>query len=228
MEQVLLNLASNAQDAMPGGGVLAIKTENLALDEGSASSRLDAPPGEYVRITVSDTGEGMPPDVQEHIFEPFFTSKEVGKGTGLGLASVYGIVQGHEGRITCRSRAGAGTTFEIYLPMLEAAQEPPEAPRADPGQAGGGTETILLVDDEEALRSIGSRTLQSKGYRVLTASSGEAALEIYRANTRGVDLVIMDLGMPGMGGRQALRGNPGPGPPGQGYHRQPATRPTCR
>ena len=205
MEQVLLNLAANAQDAMPGGGVLAIKTENLSLDEGSASSRLDAPPGEYVRITVSDTGEGMPPYVQEHIFEPFFTSKEVGKGTGLGLASVYGIVQGHEGRITCRSRAGAGTTFEIYLPRLEAVQEPPEAPRADPGQAGGGTETILLVDDEEALRSIGSRALQSKGYRVLTASSGEAALEIYRANSRGVDLVIMDLGMPGMGGRQALR-----------------------
>jgi PAS domain S-box-containing protein len=205
MEQVLLNLASNAKDAMPRGGRLVIRTRNVTLDREFAAGHLGAPPGEYARLTVSDSGEGMDQEVLEHIFEPFYTSKEVGKGTGLGLASAYGIIIGHDGYITCSSEPGVGTTFDIYLPILQSGGEPGAGRRAKVEDVEGGSETILLVDDEEALRGIGSRTLRSKGYQVITASSGEEALAIYRENGRQVDLVIMDLGMPGMGGHQALK-----------------------
>jgi len=205
IEQVLLNLAGNAQDAMPDGGRLVIETANLSLDQGYAASHPGASPGEYVLITVSDTGMGMDADTLKHIFEPFFTTKEIGKGTGLGLASVYGVVKGHHGHITCSSQPGRGTAFKIYLPVLESAQPPPATREVTSGAVNGGRETVLLVDDEEALREVACRFLQGSGYRVITASSGEEALRLYRRMGEPPDLVILDLGMPGMGGFKAYQ-----------------------
>ncbi len=204
VEQVIINLATNAQDAMPQGGRLIIETRNVALDQDFCRRHLGAKPGYYVLLRVSDTGQGMDQKTREHIFDPFFTTKEVGKGTGLGLAMVFGIVKSHGGYITCRSEPGRGTTFDIYLPVREGDASPAfREPPAPPATRGG--ETILLVDDEGGLREIGSQALSSKGYRVLTAASGEEALQIYRQRGPEIDLVILDLGMPGMGGVRCLQ-----------------------
>ncbi|MBI4800392.1 MAG: PAS domain S-box protein [Desulfarculus sp.] len=205
MEQVLVNLATNAADAMPEGGRLVMETSNVTLGEEYNLQHLEVPPGRYVLLAVSDSGQGMSPEILEHIFDPFFTTKEVGKGTGLGLSTVYGIVKGHGGHVSCYSEPGLGSTFKVYLPVYRD-QAAGAAPEDDlEGGLPGGSETILLVDDEEALRELGRHALEMMGYRVITAHSGEKALEIYLAPPSPIDLVVMDLGMPGMGGHNCLK-----------------------
>ena len=204
IEQVLLNLGSNAADAMPEGGRLVIETENITLDEEYAAHHLGALPGRYVLLTVTDTGLGMDKETVEHVFEPFYTTKEIGKGTGLGLASVYGIVKSHGGYITCYSELGRGTTFKLYLPAVKPAYSD-EGHDAAPAAPRGGSETIMIVDDEAAIRDFACQAFKKFGYQVLTASSGEEALEIYTRQAEGIDLLIMDIGMPGMGGYKCLR-----------------------
>ena len=206
MGQVLLNLAANARDAMPGEGRLTIKTENAVLQDEFTGSRPGLEPGEYVRLIVSDTGQGIEPEILEHIFEPFYTTKEAGKGTGLGLASVFGIVQSHGGHISCSSRTGQGTAFTIHFPALDAGVRPEEnkAVRDEPGHTRAGSETILLVDDEKLLRELGSQILQGSGYRIVTAANGEEALSIYSGAREEIDLILMDIVMPGMGGVKCL------------------------
>jgi PAS domain S-box-containing protein len=200
--QILMNLAVNARDAMPDGGTLKIQTENIVLDEAFCSSHPDVKPGQYVLLIVSDTGHGMDKQVFERIFDPFFSTKEVGKGTGLGLATVYGIVKQHKGYITCYSEPGQGTVFRIYFPAIEGEErtqtltEGAEPPR--------GTETILLVDDEQTLRELGKDILTSFGYQVIEAGDGKAALEIYRDKGEHISLVMLDLNMPEMDGEQCL------------------------
>jgi PAS domain S-box-containing protein len=204
MEQILLNLGSNAADAMPEGGKLRIESQNASLDDDYCRNHLGAVSGEYVLLTVTDTGHGMDQETVQHIFEPFFTTKEIGKGTGLGLASVYGIVKSHGGYISCYSEVGRGTTFKIYLPAIEDRDGKSERP-ADKALPRGGIETILVVDDELSIREFAERILQRFGYQVLLARSGEEALEVYQGRKDGIDLVILDLGMPGIGGYACLR-----------------------
>jgi PAS domain S-box-containing protein len=203
IEQVMMNLAVNARDAMPDGGRLIFRTERVVLDERFSVTSPGAVPGEYVLLSISDTGHGMPPNVIEHIFEPFYTTKEAGKGTGLGLAMVYGIVKGHGGHINCSSRVGEGTVFDLYFPVLQ--MEVSRLPEERPEEAiPRGSEAILLVDDEESLLDIGKEMLKRHGYHVLTANSGEKAIEAYDREGKTVDLVILDLNMPGMGGLKCL------------------------
>lgn len=204
VEQILMNLAVNAKDAMPDGGKLIIQTGNVSLDDLFCRTRLGATAGDYVMLTVSDTGQGMDQETREHIFEPFYTTKDVGRGTGLGLAIVYGIVKQHDGYIECQSVPGTGTTFRVYFPALRFEAEDREAPLN--GIPQGGTETILLVDDEEFVRDLGKRLLSKAGYTVLTAATGNEALEVYGAERGRISLVILDLIMPEMGGKQCLEG----------------------
>ncbi|MFH1135468.1 MAG: PAS domain S-box protein [Pseudomonadota bacterium] len=204
IEQILLNLGTNAADAMPEGGNLVIETENITLGGDYVNSHLGATPGRYVLMTVTDTGHGMDKETVEKIFEPFFTTKEIGKGTGLGLASVYGIVKNHGGHIMCYSEVGQGTTFKIFLPAAAPA-DLVETDEVFSKPLRGGAETILLADDEESIRDFASQVLKKFGYTVLGAASGEEALEIYSARSAEIDLVIMDLGMPGMGGHKCLQ-----------------------
>ncbi|MBN1626025.1 MAG: PAS domain S-box protein, partial [Deltaproteobacteria bacterium] len=202
IEQVLMNLAVNARDAMKEGGKITIETENVFLDKEYCETHLIEKEGEYVLMSVTDTGYGMDKDTVEHIFEPFFTTKKVGEGTGLGLAMVYGIIMKHKGVINCYSAQGKGATFKIYLPAIASFKETVVAEEiAAPKR---GTETILLVDDEEALRDIGSQLLERFGYKVITAQSGENALDVYRNDQKRIDLVILDLIMPGIGGSKCM------------------------
>jgi PAS domain S-box-containing protein len=204
MNQVLMNLCLNARDAMPEGGKLILEVGNVTLDDAQARRHLDARPGEFVQLCVSDTGHGIPPEVQPRIFDPFFTTKEPGKGTGLGLAMVFGIIKQHQGWIECESEIGKGTRFAIYLPR---SQEPVLA-TATPSLAatpGGGDETILLVDDEAIIRNLGRTILQRYGYKVLLAEDGQDALDVYRRRKGEIDLVILDLTMPRLSGRDTLR-----------------------
>ncbi len=205
LEQVLLNLATNANDAMPDGGLLIIETENVYLDQEYCRTHFEAEPGEYVCVQVSDTGEGMTEDVRSQIFDPFFTTKEVGKGTGLGLATAYGIVRAHGGFIYCYSEPGHGTNFKIYLPIQKTygSQKAIIAPQGK--ELPVGNETILIVDDEQPLRELGKLFLSGQGFSVLLADSGEQALEIYQKHGADVDLVIMDVSMPGMGGHKSIQ-----------------------
>jgi PAS domain S-box-containing protein len=203
IEQVMMNLAVNARDAMPDGGRLVFRTERVALDAGFSLSHPGAVPGEHALLSISDTGHGMAPHVLDHIFEPFYTTKEVGKGTGLGLAMVYGIVKGHGGHIDCSSRAGEGTVFDLYFPVFQMEVSQPHEERTEEA-IPRGSETILLVDDEESLLDIGKEVLKRHGYQVLTANSGEAAIEAYDRMGKTVDLLILDLNMPGMGGLKCL------------------------
>ncbi|MFH1135307.1 MAG: PAS domain S-box protein [Pseudomonadota bacterium] len=204
IEQIFLNLGVNAADAMPEGGLLTFRTENIVFDEESALAHFEAMAGKYVLLAVNDTGHGMDTETIEHIFEPFYTTKEVGKGTGLGLASVYGIVKSHGGYMTCLSEPGRGTVFNIYFPAVEAAVEAADEEKSRPPGVGG-VETILLVDDENSISEIAAEYLDKFGYTVLTASSGEEALGIFATPGSRVDLLILDLGMPGMGGRKCLK-----------------------
>jgi len=198
IEQVLLNLYVNAWQAMPGGGELYLQTENSSLDADHVKP-LNIKPGRYVKITVTDTGVGMDEATQQRIFDPFFSTKEMGRGTGLGLASVYGIIQNHRGLITVDSEKGHGTTFTIYL---RASDKEPEEERVISEQLVRGSGTILLVDDEQRVLNVGKDMLTAIGYEVLTASSGKEAVELYRENQHALDVVILDMIMPGMGGRE--------------------------
>ena len=204
MEQVLLNLASNAADAMDQGGRLLIQTQRVTLDEEYCRTNLEARPGDWVRLSVSDTGQGMDPVTLKTIFDPFFTTKDVGKGTGLGLSMVYGIVKSHRGFLSVYSQPGQGTTFRLYFPPTEAAVAPAQAEPAPAEPPAGRGETVLVVDDQEDVVDIAHSMLTNQGYRVLTASSGEEALAVYRDSDPRPDLVILDLGMPGMGGAWTL------------------------
>jgi PAS domain S-box-containing protein len=202
MEQILMNLAVNAKDAMPDGGKLTIKTGNVILDEEYCRTHPEAIPGEYVLLEVSDTGHGMAEETLKHIFDPFFTTKGLAEGTGLGLAMVYGIVKSHNGYITCTSDFGTGTTFKIYLPAVEQEEKPEMVVEKD--LCRGGTETILLVDDEGFVRDVARQILTEFGYTVIVANDGESALQLYEQERGRVDLVILDLIMPGIGGRKCL------------------------
>lgn len=201
MEQVIMNLCVNARDAMPGGGVLAIETENVRIDPEYCGTHVWAKPGRYILLSVTDTGCGMDAATIEHVFEPFFTTKPEGKGTGLGLSTVYGIVKQHDGMISAYSEPGKGTTFKIYLPLCERDAE--TIGSKIEGLATGGSETILLAEDDEAVRRLAERILERAGYRVLTAASGDEAVALFKRNAGRIDLLLFDVVMPGMGGHEA-------------------------
>jgi PAS domain S-box-containing protein len=201
LEQVLMNLVVNAKDAMPNGGTLTIQTQNMELDE-SHRGQTFIRPGNYVMLSVSDTGTGMDKETQSRIFEPFFTTKEKGKGTGLGLSTVYGIIKQSGGYVMVHSEEGHGTSFQIYLPRVEGTTEKHVAPAA--ATAVGGTETILLVEDEESVRQLVRDTLDAKGYKVIEAGDGEAGLAAATKHQGKIDLVITDVVMPGLGGRELV------------------------
>lgn len=198
--QVLMNLATNARDAMPKGGKMAISIAMASLDRDFVTTHGYGTPGSYVLLTVTDTGAGMDAETRSRIFEPFFTTKEVGKGTGLGLSMAYGIVKQHNGYITCYSEPGAGTTFRIYLPAVEALAEPVLLSSAE--LPPGGTETILLAEDDEQVRVLTSSLLERFGYTVITAYDGKDALVQYHAHRAAIQLVLLDVIMPGKNGRE--------------------------
>jgi nitrogen-specific signal transduction histidine kinase/CheY-like chemotaxis protein len=198
IEQVLLNLFVNAWQAMPAGGDLFISLENTLLEE-SYTRAFHAEPGRYVKLSVTDTGTGMDERTLERVFEPFFTTKEMGRGTGLGLATAYGIIKGHGGIITVYSEKGHGTTFNVYLPASAKPLGSEETPR---GEVLRGSGTILLVDDEKAVVEVKKELLQTLGYAIIAANSGREALEIYRSRGPEINLVIMDMIMPEMGGEE--------------------------
>jgi len=202
MEQVLLNLAVNSRDAMPKGGHLAIKISVQEIDERHLTAHSEACTGRFVCLRVADSGCGIAPENLGRIFEPFFTTKEVGKGTGLGLATVYGIVKQHEGWIEVESEPDRGTIIEVFLPRIGSAAEPAEE---NPVEAAvrGGTETILVVEDEAPVRELVCNLLCAQGYKVLQAESGVRALEVWRSSRERVDLLLTDLVMPDqMNGRE--------------------------
>ena len=204
IEQVIMNLAVNARDAMPNGGTLTIETRNIRLDEEYAAQHPPTAPGNYVELVMSDTGLGMDAQTLSHIFEPFFTTKEVGKGTGLGLATVYGVVKQSGGYIWVYSEPGLGTTFKVYLPRVVkgAAQRESGDNAAAPAH---GTETILLVEDEESLRTLTRTMLEQSGYTVLEAGSGLEAIELAQNQGGPIDLLLTDIVMPGINGREVAR-----------------------
>jgi two-component system cell cycle sensor histidine kinase/response regulator CckA len=196
IEQILLNLYVNAADAMPGGGQLVLKTRNATHEE-ITNKPYEVKPGNYVLLTVTDAGTGIDKATQQRIFEPFFTTKEMGRGTGLGLASVYGIVKGHGGYIDVNSRKGRGTTFSIYLP---ASEKRVSKPVKGSEQVIKGSETILLVDDEETVLDLGAQMLEQLGYTVIEAKGGAEAIEIYKTRRDDIDLVMLDMIMPEISG----------------------------
>ncbi|MBI5396583.1 MAG: PAS domain S-box protein [Verrucomicrobia bacterium] len=200
IEQVITNLAVNARDAMPEGGTVTLQTANAELDEAYASEHAEVTPGHYVLLTVSDTGTGMTDEVKAHLFEPFFTTKGLGKGTGLGLATIYGIVKQSGGHITVYSEVGHGTTFKVYLPRVEGAAEVVASAKASK-EVPRGTETILLVEDEEQVRKLARAVLEECGYTVLAAGSGSEALFLAKQHKGKLDLLLTDMIMPGINGR---------------------------
>ena len=201
IDQVLLNLAVNARDAMPGGGRLTIETSNAVVDEPLARRRPPLVPGRYVLLRVADTGRGMDTTTLSRIFEPFFTTKPVGKGTGLGLSTVYGVVSQSGGHVLVQSQLGLGTTFEVYLPRVaDASPEEPAEPKRTPEQVGQRG-TVLVAEDEDALRGLTRETLEANGYVVLTAGNGEEALDRSRAHKGPIDLLLTDVVMPGFSGK---------------------------
>jgi two-component system cell cycle sensor histidine kinase/response regulator CckA len=202
IEQIILNLAVNAKDAMPEGGKLTLATESISLDEKYCRKCPEINPGEYVCLRISDTGHGMAPEILDHIFEPFFTTKKPGEGTGLGLSTVFGLVKMHSGHISCHSKLQTGTVFRIYFPAIE--QRVPWDVEATSEMPPFGTETVLLIDDEEMVRNWGKELLTHAGYTVLSASNGREGLELYRQRKSEISLVILDLIMPQMGGKQCL------------------------
>src|SRR6267143_1512385 len=201
LEQVLLNLAVNARDAMPGGGRLSIGTTRFTLHEEHVERRHRMPAGDYVCLVVADTGVGMDETTQAHLFEPFFTTKAVGKGTGLGLATVYGIVKQSGGYIWVYSEPGHGTTVKIYLPRVPGVAEAP-VPVTEPKPVRGGDETVLLVEDAAPVRTLARRSLEARGYRVLEAPDGPSALALSASHGGGLDILVTDVVMPGMSGRE--------------------------
>jgi nitrogen-specific signal transduction histidine kinase len=204
LEQVLLNLAVNARDAMPRGGKLAIHTANVAPDDARAAPGAQLRPGAYVLLSVADTGVGMDSEVRARLFEPFFTTKRQGRGTGLGLSVVYGIVEQSGGSIQVDSRPGQGTTFRIYLPRVETPLQEPTAATPAPA-AQEGSETVLLVEDEEGVRELVAQALRAHGYTVLEASNGQEALELAAGYSGTIHLLLSDIVMPHMNGPELVQ-----------------------
>ncbi len=204
LEQILINLAVNARDAMPRGGRLAIETANVELGDAFVRQHPGARPGPHVLLSVSDNGVGMSAEIQARAFEPFFTTKEQGKGTGLGLATVYGIVKQHDGCIELKGAPGEGTTVSIYLPLIEEAQDAPATASTAAGMSGG-SETILLVEDEDEVRELAREILEMNGYTVIDAASGAEALRVCRQHEDPIHLLLTDVVMPGMSGRELGR-----------------------
>lgn len=204
LEQIMMNLGVNARDAMPDGGTLSFKTKEIFLDEKYCSITPGHKPGKYVSLSISDDGCGIDENVLKHIFEPFFTTKKKGKGTGLGLSMVYSIVKEHKGNINCTSTPGKGTTFDICFPIAECIDKTEIESEPDTPMKRGN-ETILFVDDEETNRELGKEILEGFGYKTITASDGESALECYMNNKDSINLIVLDLIMPGMGGSICLK-----------------------
>jgi CheY-like chemotaxis protein len=204
IEQVILNLAVNARDAMPGGGRLTIETANVELDSSFTRVPQVLAPGKYVMLAVTDSGMGMDAATQAHIFEPFFTTKEKGKGTGLGLATVYGIVKQSGGYIWVYSEPGHGATFKIYLPRIE--DESSSLVEREPSEAHslprGSSEMVLLVEDEKGVRELAREYLETSGYQVIEAEDGHTALELAAMHAGPIDVLLTDVVMPGIGGRE--------------------------
>ncbi len=201
IEHVLMNLATNARDAMPSGGAIGIKTGLADIDDKFIAFHGYGASGRYALITFSDTGSGMGPETLGRVFEPFFTTKEVGRGTGLGLSMAYGIIKQHDGFIEAKSEVGKGTAFMIYLPLAVAGTEPAgEAHR----EVQGGTETILLAEDQEDVRNITGALLEEYGYTVIYAVDGEEAVRLFGENRERIDLIMLDMIMPRMNGKEAL------------------------
>ncbi len=203
LEQVIMNLVVNAKDAMPEGGRLIVQSSDVTVRHNLSDHRF-IQPGRYAVISVSDTGHGMDKETQSRIFEPFFTTKEKGKGTGLGLSTVYGIVKQSNGYVFAESRPGAGTTFHVYLPHVEDAAEPTSRAQSQPNETGG-CETVLLVEDEESVRELVRVTLASRGYKVLEAENGECGLRVAQDFNEHIDILITDVVMPGIGGRELAK-----------------------
>ena len=200
IEQVIVNLAVNARDAMPEGGKLTIETADVDLDEAFAQTHLGSVPGPYAMLAVTDSGVGMDASVRAHVFEPFFTTKEVGRGTGLGLATVYGIVKQSDGYISVYSEVGHGSSFKIYLPRIAQPADAPVSPqRSGPAR---GTETVLVVEDEPAVLTLSRRALEAQGYVVLAASDAAAALRVVERHGGTIHMLVTDVVMPGLSGRE--------------------------
>jgi len=198
VQQILINLVLNARDSMPEGGKIVIETAEIELDEEYASRQLEVQPGQYVMISVADTGIGMDKETLAHIFEPFFTTKVDGKGTGLGLSTTYGIVKQSGGHLTVASVPGRGSTFSIYLPQLSDSGALPEPSKAQTNRPG--RQTVLVVEDESALRKLMMKVLEGEGFQVVEAKDGEQATVICKSWTEPIDLVVSDLVMPRMNG----------------------------
>jgi len=202
VEQVVLNLALNAKDAMSRGGKLTIETANVELDETYSRTHGDVIPGRYVMLAVSDTGIGMTPEIKNRLFEPFFTTKEKGKGTGLGLAMVYGIVKQSGGNIWVYSEAGMGTTFKVYLPRVDEPLEEKKKRKLSEGKLPRGGETVLAVEDNKDVRRLAAQILKRQGYRVLEAANGGEALLVCGKLKEEIHLLLTDVVMPGMSGHE--------------------------
>ena len=200
LEQIIVNLAVNARDAMPAGGHLTIETANVTLDKSYVATHLEVEPGRYVLLVISDTGVGMPQETLTQIFEPFFTTKALGRGTGLGLATVYGIVKQNQGNIQVYSEEGVGTSFKIYLPY---SQPTPATSEWTPASyvITGGQETILLVEDDTQVRTLIQQVLQNLGYKILAAQNGPVALQLAANYNERIHLLLTDVVMRGMSGK---------------------------
>jgi len=204
LEQILMNIVANARDAMADGGTVTIETSPVQIAEDDAPLYVDLKPGKHVKLRIEDTGHGIPAEVLPHIFEPFFSTKPEGRGNGLGLATVYGIVRQYHGQIVCESTVGKGTAFTVYLPAARAVAA--EATRKDEqSKVGKGTESVLLVEDEPALRKSVRRILEQSGYRVMVAADGHEALKIASEQQDGFDLLVTDIVLPQIRGTELAR-----------------------
>jgi CheY-like chemotaxis protein len=196
IEQVVMNLAVNARDAMPKGGALTIGIDAVPIDEGYVTTHPEARAGNFIRLRVADTGTGMDASTMQHIFEPFFTTKEVGRGTGLGLATVYGIVKQHDGWVEVNSEPGVGSAFDVFFPATQTMAVASGEATVAPATVSRGTETIFVVEDEPVLREMARGILENCGYRIVEAGSGREALEVWRAYAGEIDLLLTDMVMP--------------------------------